>query len=489
MVTGQSGDSAGGAALCRVSVVGGDTQIDLGLPADIPVGALVPDLVALVESRAPERSELEPEPEDRTWHWSIATIGHAPIDPAVSLTEAGIRDGDLVILQREDAAQPPALFDDVIDAVATLRRDERSWAPASARWTGYVVFLLGLLATVGTLWISRAGGASVVPALAVAFIGVGLVVTSVLSSLVYDDRTTARVLGVGGILAVAGGGGLALPGEPGAAHLLLAAAVVAAASLPLMRVIGAGEPELTAATTAGVLTAVASAVTLLTDLPLRTIAAGTAAVALLVLAQGPRIAIAAGRLPVPPVPTAGDPIDPGDADSRPTIEAVGAVGATPLPSATRLAERARRADAVLTGVTIGSAVVLTAAALLLLPGGPSYRWQAFALAAVFGLVVSARGRSHSDLTRATVLVSCGAIVLAGVAFSLTVAGTEPALSIGVALMVLLPAVALWSGVVVPRTEHAPTTRRLMEIGEYMLLCSIIPLLFWILGLYALVRNL
>lgn len=489
MVTGQNGETAGGAALCRVSVVGGDTQIDLGLPADIPVGALVPDLVSLVESRAPERSELEPEPEDRTWHWSIATIGHAPIDPAVSLTEAGIRDGDLVILQRADAAQPPALFDDVIDAVATLRRDERSWTPVSARWTGYGVFLIGLLATIGALWWSRAGGASVVPALAVAFIGVGLVVTSVLSSLVYDDRATARVLSIGGILAVAGGGGLALPGEPAAAHLLLAAAVVAAASLPLMRVIGAGEPELTATTTAGVLTAVAAAVTLLTDLPLRSVAAGTAAVALMVLAQGPRIAIAAGRLPVPPVPTAGDPIDPGDADSRPTIESVGAVGATPLPSATRLAERARRADAVLTGVTTGSASALTAAALLLLPGGPSYRWQAFALATVFGLVVAARGRSHSDLTRATVLVSCGALVLAGVAFSLTVAGTEPALSIGVALMVLLAVVALWSGVVVPRTEHAPTTRRLLEIGEYMLLCAIIPLLFWILGLYALVRNL
>lgn len=488
-MTAQTTEPTGGAALCRVSVVGGDTQIDLGLPADIPVGALVPDLVALVESRAPERSELEPEPEDRTWHWSLATIGNAPIDPAISLTAAGIRDGDLVILQRAESAQPPALFDDVIDAVATLRRDEKSWSPISARRTGYVVFLLGLLATVAALWQSRAGGASVVPPLAVALIGAGLLVTAVLSSLVYADRTTARILGTGGILTVAGGAGLALPGTPGAAHLLLAAAVVTAASLPLMRVIGAGEPEFTAATTSGALTTVAATVALLTDLPLRQVAAGTAAVALLVLALGPRIAIAAGRLPVPPVPTAGDPIDPGDADSRPTIEAVGAVGATTLPSATRLAERARRADSVLTGITVGSALVVTVAALLMLPGGPSYRWQSVALAAVFGLVVAARGRSHSDLTRATVLVSCGALVLAGVAYSLTVAGAEPALSIGLALMVLLAPVALWAGVVVPRTEHAPTTRRLVEIGEYMLLCSIIPLLFWILGLYSLVRNL
>lgn len=109
-MTAQTTEPTGSAALCRVSVVGGDTQIDLGLPADILVGALVPGLVALVESRAPERSELEPEPEDRTWR------------------------------------------DDVIDAVATLRRDDNSWSPISARRTGYVVFLLGFLATVATLW-------------------------------------------------------------------------------------------------------------------------------------------------------------------------------------------------------------------------------------------------------------------------------------------------------------------------------------------------
>lgn len=489
VATGGTGELTGGAALCRVSVVGGDTQIDLGLPADVPVGALIPDLVTLVESRAPERSELEPEPEDRTWHWTIATIGHAPLDPAVSLTDAGIRDGDLVILQRADSAQPPALFDDVIDAVATLQSDERSWTPTSARWTGYVLFLLGLLATLAVLWQIRSGGSSIVPALAVAFIGAGLLVSSVLAKLVYADAPTSRVLGVGGLASLAGGAGLALPGEPGAAHLLLASVVVAAASLPLMRVLGTGEPEFTAGATAGSLAAVAAAVTLLTDLSPRAVAASLAAVSLIVLTQGPRMAIAAGRLPVPPVPSAGDPIDPGDADSRPTIEAVGAVGATTLPSATRLAERARRADLFLTGITLGSSVALTVGALLMLPGGPSYRWQAFVLAAIFGLITAARARSHSDLIRAAVLVSGGVLVLAGVAYSLVAGRVEPTLSIGVAMLVLLAVVALWAGVVVPRTEYAPTTRRLVEIGEYGLLCAIVPLLFWILGLYSLVRNL
>lgn len=489
MTASGTGELTGGAALCRVSVVGGDTQIDLGLPADVPVGALIPDLVALVASRAPERSELEPEPEDRTWHWTLATVGHAPLDPAVSLTDAGIRDGDLVILQHADSAQPPALFDDVIDAVATLQRDERSWTPTSARWTGYSLFLPGLLAALLVVWQARAGGASVVPALAVAFIGAGLVVTAVLSALVYKDTTTSRVLGVGGLVALAGGAGLSLPGVPGAAHLLLASAVVAAASLPLMRVLGTGEPEFTAATTAGTLAVLASAVTLLTDLPSRTVAAALAAVALLVLTVGPRLAIAAGRLPVPPVPSAGDPIDPADSDARPTIEAVGAVGATTLPSATRLAARARRADLFLTGITVGATLALTTGALLMLPGGPSYRWQSVALAAVLGLVTAARSRSHSDLIRAAVLVSGGTIVCAGVAFSLTGGGAEPLLSIGLALIVLLAVVALWAGVVVPRTEYAPTTRRMVEIAEYLMLCSIVPLLLWILGLYALVRNL
>lgn len=50
------------------------------------------------------------------------------------------------------SAETPGWHDDVIDAVATLLRDDNSCSPIPARRTGYVVFLLGFLATVATLW-------------------------------------------------------------------------------------------------------------------------------------------------------------------------------------------------------------------------------------------------------------------------------------------------------------------------------------------------
>ena len=39
--------------LCRVSVIGGDTQLDIGLPATVPIAGFIGDLVALIRSRDP----------------------------------------------------------------------------------------------------------------------------------------------------------------------------------------------------------------------------------------------------------------------------------------------------------------------------------------------------------------------------------------------------------------------------------------------------
>ena len=40
-----------------MSVLGGNTQLDVGLPAGIPIAGLIGDLVAQIESRNPSRSD------------------------------------------------------------------------------------------------------------------------------------------------------------------------------------------------------------------------------------------------------------------------------------------------------------------------------------------------------------------------------------------------------------------------------------------------
>ena len=55
------------------------------------------------------------------------------------------------------------------------------------------------------------------------------------------------------------------------------------------------------------------------------------------------------------------------------------------------------------------------------------------------------------------------------------------------LMTIVAAATI--GVVAPRHEFSPVQRRAAELGEYVLVATIVPLLLWILDLYQVVRNL
>ncbi|WP_369028898.1 hypothetical protein [Nocardia farcinica] len=47
---------------------------------------------------------------------------------------------------------------------------------------------------------------------------------------------------------------------------------------------------------------------------------------------------------------------------------------------------------------------------------------------------------------------------------------------------------MFFGVIGPHIEITPVTRRFGEIFEYLLICSVIPLVLWIMGVYAMARN-
>lgn len=489
MRAGDIGDSKA-IDMCRVSIIAPHTQIDIGLPAHVTLASYLPDVVKLVESRAPERSEFEPEPEDRTWHWTLTPIGGEPLSAASSISDSGVRDGDLLMLEKEDAPTPPALFDDVIDAVATLQEhEERSWSPRAARWTGYSLFLSLLTVFLCGMWFTRNEGMTPVFAFVGVVVGLGALVAGTIAGRTYGDSATAQVTGVSGVFLAAASAGLALPGDPGAPHLLLASALLAACAIPALRLVDTGDLLFIALLTAGLLGAVGAALALLTGLGDRQIGTIIAVCAFFVVSIGPRISIAAAGLPVPPVPTAGEPIDPGDDSSRPVISGVGAVGAMTLPAASKLSARAKRAGRYLSGITLGGATALLIACFLLLfSGGSPYRWQAVALAVILGIVTAARGRSHSDLLRAAVLVSTGGTIIGLVGVYLLTLDSAVHFGVGIAILLALAGIALWSGVVVPRTEHTPTSRRMLELGEYGLLIAIVPIVAWILGVYALVRG-
>ncbi|APE38009.1 type VII secretion integral membrane protein EccD [Nocardia mangyaensis] len=475
--------------MCRVSVIGGNTQLDVGLPASVPIAAFITDLVALIGSRDPATEDAEggavPDPQ----RWTLARIGAEAIAPNRSLLDAEVHDGDLLVLRSVAAKEAPALFDDVIDAVSRLTAAEfRSWSPASARWVG----LLGAgLATVLTLILLAAGrshGDGLAAPLLLLGYAAGAAAAATIAARRFQDETTAVWLSLCGLLLVFGGGILLVPGPFGSPHLLLGFSLSIAAAVGLYRSTASGALLCAATVTLGVLGGGGAAVQFIWQPGLPKIAAGLLVVALIVISLAPRFAAVAARLPIPPVPTAGAAIDPADHEPRPTIEGVGAVGATTLPSAVGLGRRARAANRYQSGIMIGCTVAVAGGALGAADPFGAARWQGVALAVVAAIILCLRGRAFADLTQAATLISGGAATFLALVIAMAAAEPDRILTAAVLLLVFAAAVVAF-GVIGPHTEITPVARRAVEIFEYLLIVTVVPLVLWLLDVYSMARNL
>ncbi|MBF6327515.1 type VII secretion integral membrane protein EccD [Nocardia transvalensis] len=485
-----SGLGAADPDLCRVSVIGGNTQVDLGLPATVPIAAYITDVVELIESRNPDLSEQDEAAPPQTQHWTLARIGRDPIPPNRTLTEAEVYDGELLVLRSVTAKEAPALFDDVIDAVSKLTTESfRSWSPVSARWMGLIAGLFAILASLALLAIAKSDDGGVAPG-AIA-LGVGLVAigAAAIGARRYpESRLVTVMLSLYAVLLVFGGTGMLVPNDLASPHALLAcvaALVAAAACYSLTRM---GATLFAAVVTITVFAGVSSLVHMVWEPELYKIAAGVLVAGLITITLAPRLAVAAARLPVPPVPTAGGAIDPADHEPRPTIADIGAIGATALPSAVGLEQRARAANDYQSGMIIGCTLAIAVSAVVAADPLGSGRWQGIALGVVLALILCLRGRSFADLTQASTLIAGGAATLIAVLIGVGI-GHDSWLLATAGVLLVVAAGAVGFGVVGPHTEMSPVVRRTGEIFEYLLICTIIPLVLWIMDLYSAARNL
>lgn len=474
-----------GAELCRVSVLGEHTQVDLALPAHTPVALLLPGVVELVAphgAAGPAR-------------WALAPVGHAPVDPTRTLDELGLRDGELLVLTLADAAAPPPLFDDIVSAVAAFgAARHRQWDAACARWLGYLVAAAAALG--GALALLRdgagaGGGAASLPlaALAVAAVLLG---ASAAASRVYDDGAGVALAACAVPLAAAGGA-LLVPGALAGPHLLLSCVGAATAAAVGLWCTRSGPTVLVAATTAGAAGAAAAALPLVTSVSHRQVALGLLAAVPLLLAAAPRLAMLLAALPLPPVPSPGTALDPFENDPQPVMEPVGTVGSVALSTARSLQQRAEQAQQYLTGLLGGiTASTLAAAAVAvgaLWPApGAAPNYPGLAVVGLVAAVLMLRGRSYADRPHALTLIGGGAAV----ALTLLTVGALPAAAPPLALFAAAAAMlaaAFAFGVLAPAREFSPVQRRAVEIAEYLAITAIVPVACWALGLYSLLRGL
>lgn len=479
--------SGSGTGFCRVTVVAPDSRVDVALPDDIAVADLYPEILRL--------SGQSPEAGAPVGYHLVRRDGTV-LDGARSLTAQRILDGELLSLRPFAESLPPAVFDDVSDAVASaVARDRTLWSDGLMRGAGLFggAVLLVLLAFV--LWTAGPRhDMHGLPGILAAVSGGLLLALACVRARVYDDRGSAVALGIGAMVnaGVAAAGLLPLADGQGIGRLqfLLACAAVLVVSVILMMVAPGGDGPFVAFAFAAAVGMLVTFIAIMTGMEPAETAAVCSPLAVGSLAFLPGLSTRFARLPI---------------GFEPPRTAVGGYGAETAPQgpvdADRIAARARRGHELLVGLVGGCALVAVGASAVL--GFSDGVWGQL-LALVTGIAMLMR----AHLFRYTAQVGCalaaglGSLVLLGLGLCLNppaglmrdaLRGDGAALDIRTvwlaAAVAGVAALIIAIGLIVPRKGVTPFWGRFLEIAETGVLLTLVPLCLAVFDVYHSIRAL
>lgn len=479
--------------LCRVALlVGEDTLIDYVLPAGVALIAVIEDVVPRVNDilRSREVSTL-----DDTASYQLCRSDARPLDPQVSLDDAGVVDGDLLWLLPVEAAER---FEPIIEEVSTaLARSARAQFSrvdettarrvATSLCAALVVWAEIILAR---LW-WHVGGR--MPAAMSWGLAVVLAVGAWLASRAVSDqrRRASDGFAWSALIAAGSGAAMAVPGHPGGWHLIAAIAIVLAGAAVLTMLTGRYVMAFSAMTVTLGCTAVVVAI-YASGWLLRPeqIAVAVLAAMLVVVTFAANIAVLGSGVPGPWFPSV---TNRGVFENRPGFprDTVSPVKRSEAESAEQVAAWARRGNQIVSGLLLGSAVVaVVAARYAVVPGQPGgWRFLAFTLGicAIFVL----RARSFVDRCQSVVLVISAVLGVAMVVDRYAAAPNPPSVSatlVGVAATLMLVVAGFVAALVIPTARINAPVNRAVEVTEYILLIFVVPWLLWLLNVLAVARN-
>ncbi|MFE6702738.1 type VII secretion integral membrane protein EccD [Streptomyces sp. NPDC057718] len=479
---------------CRVTVVAPDSRIDVALPEDIAVADVYPEILRLTG-----QTQAAGTP---TGYHLVRRDGTV-LDGARTLGVQQVLDGEILSLRPFGQSLPPAVFDDVSDAVASaVTRDRHLWSDELLRGAGLVggVLLLVLMAFV--IWFADPVRHDMhsLPGIIAGSAGLLLTAFAGVRARVYGDRSTAVALGLGALpLVLIAGSGIIGPDAgqgPGRLQFLLGCVAVLVASVVLVALTPSGDAPFVATTFLATVGTLATFVAILTEASATETAAVCAPVALGLVAFLPGLSARFARLPIgyasPRTAPAGyDDNDPDTPEGDPE----------PV-DADRIAAQARRGHEMLLGLVGGCAAVAVGSAAVL--GFSDNIWGQFlALAAGLAMLLRARLFRYTSQVACVLVAGIGAIGLLVLGLSLNPPtdllyelvryGDRGALDIrtiwlsaavaaGAALLTAI-------GLVIPRKGLSPFWGRLLDLTESVVLLSLVPLCLAVLDVFVRARAL
>ncbi|GGM05717.1 type VII secretion integral membrane protein EccD [Dactylosporangium sucinum] len=454
--------------MSRVTIVAPKTRVDLALPSDVPLADLLPTVLRYAGDG------LADDPAGRDG-WVLSRLGGAPLAIDRSPLQLDVQDGEMLYLRPRGNEFTEPIFDDVVDAVATATQDRAGrWRPASTRRFGLTVGVIAL--ALGVLMVLFSGP----PQLPSALIGLGLAVlllavSSVLSRAFRNSRTgvvfgvvALGYAGVGGLLLLAGDRGLADldPSDAlvGGAALLLASAIATAGVASAVAVF-------LGTSLAAVALCIGALICMIWDASPSSAAAIVAALAFAALPAMPMLSYRMAGLPIPSVPT-----DAADLKTD-----------TEMVAGRQVLALSERADEFLAGM-LGALAVIggLGSVIAAIDGGV----PGACLAAVFGLVMVARARWFISRRQRIPLLVSGLIALAVVGVGAYASADQVLrLAVGVPATLAVAAGVIAYAMAGSQKRPSPMWGRTLDIFETVLILAIIPLAFWVAGLYGWIRTL
>ncbi|WP_053693197.1 type VII secretion integral membrane protein EccD [Streptomyces sp. WM6372] len=490
---------------CRVTVVAPDSRIDVALPEDIAVADVYPELLRLT-------GQTQPVGAPTGFH--LVRRDGTVLDGARTLAAQQVLDGEVLSLRPFADSLPPAVFDDVSDAVASaVVRDRHRWSDDMLRGAGLIGAALLLVLLGFVLWYADPVRHDMhgLPGIIAGAAGVLLTAAAGVRARVYRDRGSAVALGLGALplLLIAGSGIVAAgAGEgPGRLQFLLGCACVLVASVALVALTPNGDAPFVAATFLAVTGTLATFVAIVTEASATGTAAVCAPVAIGLVAFLPGLSARFARLPIgyaAPQSAVEDYETPDRYETEPYGDPSGSEhheAGTPL-DAEAIAAQARRGHEMLLGLVGGCAAVAVGSAAVL--GFSDNTWGRL-LALATGLAMLLRAR----LFRYTSQVVCTLVAgLAAIALLILGLALHPPADLvrelvqyhdrgGLDLRTIWLSAAVTAGaallagiaLVIPRKGLSPFWGRLLDLTEAAVLLSLVPLALAVLDVYARARAL
>ncbi|MGY4905660.1 type VII secretion integral membrane protein EccD [Streptomyces sp. 900116325] len=482
---------------CRVTVVAPDSRIDVALPEDIAVADIYPEILRLTG-----QTQAAGNP---TGYHLVRRDGTV-LDGARTLAAQQVLDGELLSLRPFAQSLPPAVFDDVSDAVASaVTRDRHLWSDELLRGAGLLGGVLLLVLMGFVLWFADPVRHDMhsLPGIIAGSAGLLLTAFAGVRARVYGDRGTAVALGLGALpLVLIAGSGIIGPDAgqgPGRLQFLLGCVSVLVASVVLVALTPSGDAPFVAATFVATVGTLATFVAILTEVSATGTAAVCAPVALGLVAFLPGLSARFARLPIGYASPRTAPGGYDDSFANPN--------ASPEPEgvpvdADRIAAQARRGHEMLLGLVGGCAAVVVGSAAVL--GFSGNVWgRLLALAAGLAMLLRARLFRYTSQVACVLVAGIGASALLILGLSLNppadlvreLARYGESGSLDIRTVWLSAAVAAGAalltaiGLIIPRKGLSPFWGRLLDLTESALLLSLVPLCLAVLDVFARARAL